>query len=650
MFYTSKFQQSDFNKNRTSKQFNKFSHNLLISVHNFVCKVNEDTELLFALFDGEEMKAITENYLVRWNRHGSAPYFNKLRVLFTDLSSKDLMRNKIYLVTYVIRIGAMDAKESESRRISVASAVLSKRSSAQSQNSSQVCLNDMMRRPCGVAALDLTPIIKKAEDFKSDTQLSMPFVACEKETMEVTLRKLITNKDMGKDGSNIWISVELLHGDLKQLKEEYPHLMGNVTHARKMGFPEVIFPGDVRNDLYVTLLQGEFSRTSGKSSDKNIEVIVSVCNEHGEVMKDVMTQGGGASMVGEYHSVIYYHEDRPKWNETFKINVPIDDFIRCHLKFVFKHRSSNESKDKNEKPFAMSFVKLQQDNGTTLQQDKHTLVVYKIDYKKFDASTQFNYYTLPSQSFELLATPKPTATGFTLLNKDSFVIEINLCSTKLTQDVDLLGLLKWSENVDRLEESLTQLLRVSPEEIVKFLQDILDALFDILVQNQDPLRYDDLVFQCLLLLIEIVSDKKYQHFQSVLDLYINESFSSTLAYEKLINVLERHFLNAFNSIDKEPNATIANENDRPSERKLYKTIKNLQYIMKFIIRSRILYANMFEDRDKFAFETRLEELIGLFVQLIAMPYPLLRSQGAILKYLHVIASDLMEVYDPLKLR
>lgn len=228
---------------------NKFSHNLLISVHNFVCKVNEDTELLFTLFDGEEMKAITENYLVKWNRSGIASYFNNLRVLFTDLSSMDLLRSKIYLVAYVIRVGAMDTKESESRRVSVASAVLSKRSSTQSQNSSSLNLSDMMRRPFGVAALDLTPIIKKAEDFKSDTQLSMPFVACEKETLELTLRKLITNKEMGsKDGSNIWISVELLHGDLKQLKEEYPHLiLGNIAHARKMGFPEVIFPGDVRN-------------------------------------------------------------------------------------------------------------------------------------------------------------------------------------------------------------------------------------------------------------------------------------------------------------------------------------------------------------------------------------------------------------------
>lgn len=613
--------------------------------------MNEDTELLFTLFDGDKMKAITENYLVKWSRQGIASYFNNLRVLFTDLSSMDLHSVKLYLVAYVIRIGAMDTKESESRRVSVASSMLPKRSSTQSQNSSTLNLNDMMRRPFGVAALDITPIIKKAEDFKSDSQLSMPFIACDKETLEVTLKKLFTNKDIGKDGSNIWISVELLHGDLKQLKEEYPHLsLGNIAHARKMGFPEVIFPGDVRNDLYVTLVQGEFTRAGGKTSDRNIEVIVSVCdNDTGEVMKDVITQGGGAPTVGEYHSVIYYHEDRPKWNETFKINVPIEDFIRCHLKFMFKHRSSNESKDKNEKPFAISFVKLQQDNGTTLQQDKHPLVVYKIDHKKYDANTQFNYFTLPSRSFELLATKKPSAPGFVLLNKDSFLIEINLCSTKLTQDVDLLGLLKWSANLDRLEDSLTQLLVVSPAEILKFLQDILDALFDILVQNNDPLRYDVLVFQCLLKLIEIVSEKNYLQFQSVLDLYINENFSSTLAYEKLINVLERHFLNAFNSIEQEQDSLSTNGTDKPRDQ-LYNVIKNLQYIMKFIIRSRVLYSNYFENRDKFAFETRLEELMGLFVQLIAIPKVLLLSQGAILKCLHVIVSDLMEVYDPLKLR
>lgn len=190
---------------------NKFSHNLLISVHNFVCKVSEDTELLFTLYDGDKMKPITENYLVKWNRQASDLYLCNLRALFTDLSSMDLQRNKIYLVAYVVRIGAMECKEPESRRVSTVGSALSKRASSQSQSSSSTNLHDsLMRRPFGVAAMDLTPIIKKEGAFKSDSQLSMPFVACEKESLDMTLRKLLNNKDIGKEGFKIWISVQVI--------------------------------------------------------------------------------------------------------------------------------------------------------------------------------------------------------------------------------------------------------------------------------------------------------------------------------------------------------------------------------------------------------------------------------------------------------
>lgn len=67
-----------------------------------------------------------------------------------------------------------------------------------------------------------------------------------------------------------------------QVREENPHLvLGNVAIARKMGFPEVILPGDVRNDLYLMLVGGEFSK-GNKTADKNVEVTVKVCNEKGQ--------------------------------------------------------------------------------------------------------------------------------------------------------------------------------------------------------------------------------------------------------------------------------------------------------------------------------------------------------------------------------
>jgi len=65
---------------------NKHSHNLLVTFHAFVCKYQEDSDLLFTLYDGDENKAITENYIVKWSKLGLArdlEQFDNHRVLFT---------------------------------------------------------------------------------------------------------------------------------------------------------------------------------------------------------------------------------------------------------------------------------------------------------------------------------------------------------------------------------------------------------------------------------------------------------------------------------------------------------------------------------------------------------------------------------------
>lgn len=63
--------------------------------------------------------------------------------------------------------------------------------------------------------------------------------------------------------------------------------------------------------------------------------------------------------------------------------------------------------------------------------------------------------------------------------------------------MDLLGLLNWTSQKDNLSESLAALMKVDGEEVVKFLQDVLDALFNILMQNSDSDLYDNMVFECL---------------------------------------------------------------------------------------------------------------------------------------------------------
>lgn len=236
------------------------------------------------------------------------------------------------------------------------------------------------------------------------------------------------------------------------------------------------------------------------------------------------------------------------------------------------------AKDKSEKIFALAFVKLMRYDGTTLRDGEHDLIVYKAEVKKLeDVAT---YLSLPSTKAELeekghSATGKSMQSlGSCTISKDSFQISTLVCSTKLTQNVDLLGLLKWRSNTSLLQQNLRQLMKVDGGEVVKFLQDTLDALFNIMMENSESDTFDTLVFDALVFIIGLIADRKFQHFNPVLETYIKKHFSATLAYTKLTKVLRNYVDNA--------------EKPGVSEQ-LYRAMKALEYIFKFIVRSRVLF-------------------------------------------------------------
>ncbi|KAK3528544.1 hypothetical protein QTP70_002788 [Hemibagrus guttatus] len=627
------------NLDRQAKFASTPSFALFVTLKNVVCKIGEDAEVLMSLYDPNEYKFIrtsnearvrfpanastpatgcsdvpkpgkmgglrqeghpAENYLVRWSSSGlvkDIDQLHNLRAVFTDLGSEDLKREKISFVCQIVRVGRMELRDNNTKK-----------------------LTSGLRRPFGVAVMDVTDIITGKMDDE-DKQHFIPFqplalddairhrqlnisrfsprVAGENDFLQSVINKVISAKEVNHKGQGLWVTLKLLPGDIHQIRKDFPHLVDRSTAvARKMGFPEIIMPGDVRNDIYVTLTHGDFDKGS-KTTPKNVEVTMSVYDEEGKRLENVIFPGAGDEGITEYKSVIYYQVKQPRWFETIKVAIPIEDVNRSHLRFTFKHRSSQDYKDRSEKIFALSFVKLMRYDGTTLRDGEHDLIVYKAEAKKLEDSSL--YLSLPATKLELeekghFPTGKSSQSlGNCTISKDSFQIVTLVCSTKLTQNVDLLGLLKWRSNTSLLQQNLRQLMKVDGGEVVKFLQDTLDALFNIMMENSDSDTFDTLVFDALVFIIGLIADRKFQHFNPVLETYIRKHFSATLAYTKLTKVLKNYVDHAEKLTDQ-----------------LLKAMKALEYIFKFIVRSRVLFNQLYEDKGESDFMESVRNLFTSF--------------------------------------
>ncbi|XP_030621101.1 dedicator of cytokinesis protein 4 [Chanos chanos] len=579
-------------------------HHLFVQIKSLIgSSLGEDLEAFVSIYDSRESQPICERFFVRLNKQGrpKCPEQTERQcTLFVDLGSSDL-RKDVYVVAHIIRLGRMVAGEKKG------------------------VSNTQYRRPFGCAVISIADLL--TADSKDDHLLKV--YSCNTENEWYQIHDNIIRKASSRyshAGSNTGLSVffQLLHGDLEQIRKDYMRLFTrNVSITRRLGFSDIIMPGETRNDLYLTLERGEFEK-GGKSVARNVEIAMYLLDGDGQILKGLVCAGSGEPGVDQYHSLVLYHSNSPRWAELIKLPIPLDMFHGTHLRFEFRHCSTKEKGEK--KLFGFSFVPLMQDDGRTLPDGTHELIVHKCE-ETTNLQETSRYLNLPFSKLRL-----QTGNNQTVKNsKESFWIISYLCSTKFTQNGDILDFLKWSAQPEKISDNLSKLKTTDGTEIVKFLHDTLDALFGIL--DESPQRYGLKVFDCLVYIINLLQNSKFQHFGPVMDKYIENHFAGALSYRDLIRILK---WNLDRIIDAE------------YQEQAQQVLKATEYLFKYIVQSRRLYSTASKGQNEDEFHCSIHELfksIHLFLSHKSKGIsPVIHTQAVFLRSFPTVCCELLKIF------
>uniref|UniRef100_A0A8C9G3X7 Dedicator of cytokinesis 4 n=1 Tax=Pavo cristatus TaxID=9049 RepID=A0A8C9G3X7_PAVCR len=329
----------------------------------------------------------SERFFLRLNRNGLPKCPEKPErhcSLFVDLSSSEL-RKDIYITVHIIRIGRMGAGEKKN------------------------ACNVQYRRPFGCAVLSIWGY-------------------------EYTQAHLKIQKE--QDGlSSLAVSLQLLHGDIEQIRREYTSMFTHgVSITRKLGFSNIIMPGKLkRTNVIHSILAGRI----GKGSENLTSTLLSS-------IQDFISFGSGEPPASEYHSFVLYHNNGPRWAELLKLPIPVDKFRGAHIRCEFRHCSTKEKGEK--KLFGFSFVPLMQENGRTLPDGTHELIVHKFISSTFSKTVFSQWAYFRGQFIFSFLLIHDTLLSLLLVIHVRFSIHYFL----MWYSRDLIKVLKW--HIDRVTE------------------------------------------------------------------------------------------------------------------------------------------------------------------------------------------------------
>ncbi|XP_013788618.2 LOW QUALITY PROTEIN: dedicator of cytokinesis protein 3-like [Limulus polyphemus] len=196
---------------------------------------------------------------------------------------------------------------------------------------------------------------------------------------------------------------------------------------------------------------------------------------------------------------------------------------------------------------------------------------------------------------------------------------------------DLLALLKWKAHPERIQDTLWKVMKLNGEEIVKFLQDILDALFSMFSTiDGNATTHSGLVFKVLVHILSLLEDSKFQHFKPVIHAYITDHFAAALVYKGLLTCVKN-------------SAELVRDSEK--QEAIQKCFRSFDYIVKFIIQSRKLFARATGNQNEEGFKEDLEALFSSFRYMLGFSniQGILTTKVALVNSLSSVFEQLLEV-------
>ncbi|XP_067931500.1 dedicator of cytokinesis protein 4-like isoform X2 [Watersipora subatra] len=519
---------------------------------------------------------VSERVMCKQYRNGTqgSQAGQSFTAMFVDLTTADLNLEDAYLIAQVYKVGSLKNARADNGVIAY-------------------------KRPYGCAVLPLRDVLHSKhpkpydeEGFTKDFSMSLLPIRNNKDDdfsniTDHLIRKVKERKIDDKEIGAVNVALGMLHGEISSIRHKNPQLFTRSTIiTQKLGFADVIAPErcahyvllehETRNDFYVNLFEAEFER-GAKRADRNIEAKILVVDDTGKELPCIAGDASDAP-TSHYESAVFYHSNHPRWNEVVKIGLTEHQFHSCHLRIEFRHCSNNAPE---KKLFAFSYIPLEDRYGTTVQDRMHRLCVYKPT--KYESNSGMkgaapHYLSLAFDS-DSPGTKSMSNSQCTISQKESLFVRTTLCSTKLTQDANLVSFFKWKDDIANLDRVLLNVQRVKGDELMRHHTDFLNTLFQMTC-DIEACYHQPRIFEALIHILKFSKEKNYQQFLPIIELYIERSFCAPLVHRELLTQIQR-------VLDGQDN-----------QRELFKNvIAVFDLLFKFIIRSAYLHADKREDAE-----------------------------------------------------